>query len=136
MVDDRMTERSLLQGFPVKSAWTVCVEFVFKRIVLLLVVLAVLGVSTLIWRQVQLQERLMQSTALDHAKRYTAALAEFRTQYTTKVVATAKANGLKVTHDYSTPEMKGKGDSAACNSQHGTGKCDCQKGVRWPDEVV
>jgi signal transduction histidine kinase len=46
------------------------------------------------------ETELIQSIALDDAKRYTTALAEFRTLYTSEVVERARAHGVEVTHNY------------------------------------
>jgi signal transduction histidine kinase/CheY-like chemotaxis protein len=48
----------------------------------------------------QLESDLVRSIALDDAKRYTAALKEFRTLYTSEVVDRALSKDIKVSHDY------------------------------------
>ncbi|WP_341501215.1 ATP-binding protein [Gallaecimonas sp. GXIMD4217] len=48
----------------------------------------------------RLQSQLVQSTVLEHSQLYTQALSEFRSIYTSEVVARAKAQGLEITHDY------------------------------------
>ncbi len=46
------------------------------------------------------EERLLQHQALQHAADYTAAISEFRTLYTSEVVETVLAQGLHVSHDF------------------------------------
>ena len=92
----------------VSRAWRGCTNLLFKRIILVLVILFALGVGGLLWHQNRLHSRLIESTALQEARRHTEALAEFRTQYTAKVVETVRAQNIEVTHDYDVGEKKGK----------------------------
>ncbi len=48
----------------------------------------------------RLATNLLEFKAARDASLYSTALAEFRTLYTSEVVATATANGIEVTHDY------------------------------------
>lgn len=47
-----------------------------------------------------LQENVVKSSALHYAKLYSGAIKEFRTLYTSEVVAVAEEHGLHATHDY------------------------------------
>ena len=70
------------------------------RIILTLLLTFSIVVTSMIWHVSQLQSELVESTALKTAKIYSDALAEFRTIYTSEVVAAASKHGLEVTHDY------------------------------------
>ena len=52
------------------------------------------------WHLTRLQSQLNESSALEHAKLYSEAIAEFRTMYTQEVVETVRDRGIVVTHDY------------------------------------
>ena len=71
-------------------------------IVHLLVLLSVASVAFLLWQQAKSESEIVQAIALQDAKAYSEALANFRSLYTSEVVTTAKAHGLEVTHDYDT----------------------------------
>ncbi len=57
-------------------------------------------IGLLYWQLTDAQSKLVESTALQHAEVYSEAIAAFRTIYTSEVVATARANGLIISHDY------------------------------------
>lgn len=69
-------------------------------IVHLLVLLSIGSVAFLLWQQAKSEAEIVQTIALQDAKSYSEALANFRSLYTSEVVNKAKANGLEVTHDY------------------------------------
>lgn len=69
-------------------------------IVHLLVLLSIGSVAFLLWQQARSEAEIVQAIALQDAKSYSEALANFRSLYTSEVVNTAKAYGLEVTHDY------------------------------------
>ncbi|HIF94362.1 MAG TPA: DUF3365 domain-containing protein, partial [Myxococcales bacterium] len=57
-------------------------------------------VGTTAWYVSRLQDELLKTVALSDAAHYSSALEQFRTLYTSEVVATAIEHGLTVTHDY------------------------------------
>ena len=71
-----------------------------RAIIFALLVLFVSGVVFTMWHLTRLQSQLNESSALEHAKLYSEAIAEFRTLYTQEVVETVKDRGIVVTHDY------------------------------------
>ncbi len=75
-----------------------------ERIILLLSVIFCIGVATMLWYVSHLQKNLITTTALENAALYTQALQEFRTLYTSEVVARVRSQGIEVTHDYETKE--------------------------------
>ncbi len=52
------------------------------------------------WHLTRLHSRLNESNALEYAKLYGEAIAEFRSLYTQEVIQAANAHGMTVTHDY------------------------------------
>ena len=62
--------------------------------------LAVVAFGVLLWNVWTLRENVVKSTALQDAKLYAQALAEFRTLYTSEVVQAVSQRGILVTHDY------------------------------------
>lgn len=83
-------------------------SLLFDRTILLLALMFVVMVAVLIWHQARLEDRLVESTALEEARRYTDALATFRTLYTREVVGTVKKQGITVTYDYDKEQHEGK----------------------------
>ena len=71
-----------------------------RAIIFALLVLFVSGVVFTMWHLTRLQSQLNESSALEHAKLYSEAIAEFRTLYTQEVVETVRDQGIMVTHDY------------------------------------
>ena len=65
-----------------------------------LVVLIVLGLANSARQLLLLEGDLVESLAIEDARRYAQALREFRTLYTSEVVERAMANGTQITHDY------------------------------------
>ena len=71
-----------------------------RAIIFALLVFFVSGVVFTMWHLTRLQSQLNESSALEHAKLYSEAIAEFRTLYTREVVETVRDHGTVVTHDY------------------------------------
>jgi len=94
--------RSIRQG--VLKAWTVCRDLRYGRTSLGLGIMLCIGTASILWHLTQLSSQLVESTALDNARLYTVTLAEFRTLYTSEVVARVRDHGVEVTHDYSTKD--------------------------------
>jgi hypothetical protein len=68
--------------------------------ILALSVLFGIALVILLRHQESQRSRLIESAAIQQAARYSDAVAEFRTLYTSEVVKTAIDHGLQVTHDY------------------------------------
>ncbi len=83
-------------------AWFV--RLLHERTILVLSVIFLLATGALMWHIHHLQANLVQSQGLQDAARYSQALAEFRTLYTSEVVTTVKDHGIEVTHDYKNRE--------------------------------
>ena len=75
-----------------------------SQVVVMLLVLMLVGIAALVWNLSRLSSELVRSSALKDAKRYTQALTEFRTLYTSEVVSRLGTKGIEVTHDYSKRE--------------------------------
>lgn len=72
-----------------------------KRTVFASSSILVLGMVGLVWYIINFQDNLLQTSALESAKLYSQALAEFRTIYTAKVVQRVNPHpDFEVTHDY------------------------------------
>ncbi len=78
------------------------------RTIVLIALVFILILVILQWHQSQLEDRLVESTAQEEARRYTEALTVFRTLYTREVVETVRHQGIEVSHDYDQGEKKGK----------------------------
>jgi signal transduction histidine kinase/DNA-binding response OmpR family regulator len=72
--------------------------------ILKLSILFCIGMAVVLWYSHRLTETLVKSTALQDAARYTDALAEFRTLYTSEVVENVRDHGITVKHDYESHE--------------------------------
>ena len=59
-----------------------------------------LAAAGLVWHQADTRERLVESTTLQDAARYSHALREFRTLYTSEVVKPLSGHGIAASHDY------------------------------------
>ena len=68
--------------------------------VLSLVILFCSGAAIMLWYVVRMQSRLVQATATTNAARYSEALGQFRTLYTSEVVERVRSHGVTVSHDY------------------------------------
>jgi signal transduction histidine kinase/ActR/RegA family two-component response regulator len=65
---------------------------------LALVLLMALGLTA--WQVSRVQNELLQETAIHNASLYSEAIAEFRSVYTSEVVARVTAHGITAAHDY------------------------------------
>ena len=72
--------------------------------VAILIVVVMLVIGVLLWQAWRAQTKLIESAALDEAARYSQTLADFRTLYTSEVVARVGSHGIEVTHDYASKE--------------------------------
>ncbi len=79
-------------------------SLLYERTILVLSVMFVAGVAGMIWDVSRVQTNLIEATALEYATEHTHALAEFRTLYTSEVVARVRPYGTEVTHDYKSKE--------------------------------
>lgn len=70
------------------------------RILIYLVLGFACAIAGVLWYTSNLQEELVRSSTHHSAQLYSQALADFRTLYTSEVVAVARSSGLAVTHDY------------------------------------
>ncbi len=68
--------------------------------VLGMVLVLLLSLTGLSWYLQQIVSQQLQGAALKSAQVYTAALTEFRSLYTSEVVARARASGMTISHDY------------------------------------
>lgn len=66
----------------------------------LILSLVVLGLVHTVQNVLQLERDLVEGLAIEEAARYSDALREFRTLYTSEVVERAMAHGTQITHDY------------------------------------
>ena len=57
-----------------------------KRVIFVLSSVLIFGLSVLVWYTINVQIKLVETSALESAKLYSQALAEFRTIYTSEVV--------------------------------------------------
>ncbi len=62
------------------------------------------GAGILLWHFSQLSSELKEAAAIEGAARYSEVLTEFRTLYTSEVVARLRPYGIEVTHDYQSKE--------------------------------
>ncbi|WP_447969869.1 PAS domain S-box protein [Nitrospira sp. M1] len=82
------------------SIWTLLRDRTF----LLLITFLLLGSVGILWQFNTVSESLVQSMALAGTKRYTEALRQFRTLYSSEVVARASHVGIAVLHNYTEQE--------------------------------
>jgi len=75
-----------------------------RQFILLLILVFFITTFAAVWHVSQLQSQLIESSAVKNARSFSNALTEFRTLYTSEVVATARQHGLEITHDYATKE--------------------------------
>ena len=83
--------RSLLERF-----WAL----LYQRSVLALVIVFALASLIIFAQNSRVTTNLVRATAIQDAALYAESIAEFRTLYTSEVVARFKETGGKVTHDY------------------------------------
>ena len=81
-------------------AWAAASGLLVRRTMLCLTVLFACAVVGIFWHLSRLTTGLIEHTALRDASRYSKAIREFRTLYTSEVVETALECGLQVVHDY------------------------------------
>jgi signal transduction histidine kinase/ActR/RegA family two-component response regulator len=62
--------------------------------------LIIIGLAGAARHVLRLEQTVVESLAVEDAAKYSAALQEFRTIYTSEVVEPARANGIVITHDY------------------------------------
>ncbi|MGZ0172670.1 MAG: response regulator [Planctomycetales bacterium] len=79
-----------------------------QRTVAVLIGVFAIGFAAVIWQQMRLQQRLVESSATAEAQRYSEVLAVFRTLYTRDVVETVRNYNIEVTHDFDSPAKRGK----------------------------
>ena len=79
-------------------------RLLYQRTVLVLTLLFFVGVVSVLWHLTRLSSNLVESATLQSVARYSEALAEFRTLYTSEVVARVQNHGIEVTHDYANRE--------------------------------
>ena len=72
----------------------------YRRTVLILSVLFLIGVLSAMGHLLDLTSSLVESSMMHNATRYSEALAEFRTLYTSEVVARVRDKNIAVVHDY------------------------------------
>ena len=75
-------------------------RFLHERTVPVLIGLLIFAFLSTLWHLSDRQSSAIENSALRNATLYADALAEFRTLYTSEVVARVKAHGIEVTHDY------------------------------------
>ncbi len=75
-------------------------RFLAQRPVLVVAVLFLCAVALILSHLHGLQSHLLSTQALQNAKLFTDALAEFRTVYTSEVVERIRPSGIEITHDY------------------------------------
>jgi two-component sensor histidine kinase len=74
--------------------------FLNTRPRLILFLLLLLGLAVSVFPLYKLSQDLIETTSIQDAALYAEAISEFRTLYTSEVVARAEENGLEITHDY------------------------------------
>ena len=75
-------------------------RFLSDRLVLVLSITAFAGMTLVVWHIWRLSLSINKSTALQYAAAYSDALRQFRSLYTSEVVARVKDHGIEVRHDY------------------------------------
>jgi len=90
------------------NLWAEIIALLLDRTIVLIGLVYILIMVILVWRQAQLEDRLVESAAQEEARRYTEALTTFRTLYSREVVETVRQQNIVVTHDYDQGENKGK----------------------------
>jgi adenylate cyclase len=90
----RMTEK------PVAEASLAKTHFLAQRPIIVVAVLALAAVAITLAHVQGLQSHLVSIQALQNARLFTGALAEFRTVYTSEVVERIRPSGIEIAHDY------------------------------------
>ena len=71
-----------------------------QRSVFVVALLFIAASAIILWHNTRLSHDLVQATALQDAALYSEAIAEFRTLYTSEVIATLSDQDIMITHDY------------------------------------
>ena len=79
-------------------------HLLYERTVFVLILLFCVGEASILWHLSHFSSKLIESAALQEVDRYTEALAEFRSFYTSEVVERVRPHGIEVTHDYASRE--------------------------------
>ena len=87
-------------GRALSRTWRTALGLLYKRTILVLAVTFCAGLAVVLWHLVKLSSTLVETSALQGTARYSEALMEFRSLYTSEVVVRAQARGIEVTHDY------------------------------------
>ena len=76
------------------------IRLLYERTILVLGAMFCFAVAGVLWHVDHLQSNLVETLGLQDAARYSLALEEFRTLYTSEVVGAVQRHGIEVTHDY------------------------------------
>ncbi|WP_454063796.1 PAS domain S-box protein [Candidatus Nitrospira salsa] len=79
-------------------------DFFKDRTVLTLIFFLLLGITGILYQFNTVSKNLVESMALEETRRYTEALTQFRTLYSSEVVARASHVGVEILHDYTKHE--------------------------------
>ncbi|MDA1055962.1 MAG: PAS domain S-box protein [Planctomycetota bacterium] len=90
------------------TLWAGISGLLLDRTIVLIGLVLIIIMVLLIWHRAQVGHRLVESTAQEEARRYTEALATFRTLYTREVVEPLRSQNIVVTHDYELDKYEGK----------------------------
>lgn len=80
--------------------WKRTSQFLYAKIEYVLIALFVLGFAIAVGSLPYLSSTLSNALAIEEAKRYSRALTEFRSLYTSEVVSRVTGHGIEVSHDY------------------------------------
>ena len=84
----------------VSRSLAVIYHLLHQKTTVVLAALLAVGIATGLWHLRRTTSNLVELTLLQSAERYTEALTEIRTLYTSEVVARVRDRGIEVTHDY------------------------------------
>lgn len=84
----------------VRFCWQWCLSLIKERTILAVLAVFALAVAGIVFHFSRLQNELIRTAALHDAERYSAAIASFRSLYTSEVVGRVRTQGIEVTHDY------------------------------------
>ena len=82
------------------SPWAWVRRVLHERTILVLSILFLTGIALVLWDLGRLSSELNQKAALESAAQSVNTLREFRTLYTSEVVARVRSTGVEVVHDY------------------------------------
>jgi len=77
---------------------------VHQHITLIMISIFLLGMVGILWNLSQIAKHSLETSALRDVARFSEAITEFRTLYTSEVVARVRTHGIEVTHDYTTKD--------------------------------